>query len=68
MRKSPAGCFEQDAAGAGRREDRVGVRHHVNALKPPCSTRLMRPVKPSIFEWSHETGKTIGVSNSTPKS
>ena len=40
----------------------------VNALKPRCSTRLMRPVKPSIFEWSHDTGKKIGVSNSTPKS
>ena len=38
------------------------------ALKPPCSTRLTRPVKPSILEWSHDTGNTIGVSNSTPKS
>ena len=28
-----------------------------NALKPSCSTRLTRPVKPSIFEWSHEIGK-----------
>ena len=27
------------------------------ALKPRCSTRLTRPVNPSIFEWSHETGK-----------
>ena len=28
-----------------------------NALKPPCSTRLTLPVKPSIFEWSQEIGK-----------
>ena len=40
----------------------------VKALKPPCSTRLMRPVKPSSFEWSQATGNAIGVSNSTPKS
>ena len=39
-----------------------------NALNPSCSTRLTRPVKPSIFEWSQEIGNTIGVSNSTPKS
>ena len=38
------------------------------ALKPPCCTRLTRPVKPSIREWSHATGNTIGVSNSTLKS
>ena len=25
-----------------------------NALKPRCSTRLTRPVKPSILEWSHD--------------
>ena len=68
IRKSPGASSSRMPPTPGGEKIALVWAMTTNALKPLCSTRLMRPVKPLMREWSQATGNAIGVSNRTPKS